>query len=441
MRVLLKILELLRPLAETKAWDYCIVWKISDDPSRCIEWIGCCCSGSQGVCRNVKEENDEIELCMPYLCKDTYIKHTLRTNACEKLAMIPCFLPLYPGIHGEVAMSRQPFWLSNVRMLCFVCDSTGTQLVVPVDGGLIELFRSKYVPADQKMIETLMAQLGILADYGFHEKDSKTRLNPYPYHHIVPKLELLFPVPKPISIDSAHVSQNRFIDESKNPSGYGNSGDGKEIKKGKHKIGKEQFQSKNLITERNRRKRMKDGLYTLRALVPRISKMDKAAIVGDAIEYIKELEKNVKDLQDELKELEEQDCMMNDCEVEVCKPKRANESSTQTSPKPHFRVSDAADKNSEVQVEVHQIGARDFLLKLICSHKPDGFLRIVETVDSLGLEVIDVNVTTCNGRMSNILNVKAKGKEVSAKNLKDSLLSGWSSLKLDREKKPMMRGF
>lgn len=433
MRVLLKILELLRPLAESKAWDYCIVWKIGDDPSRCIEWIGCCCSGSQGVCRNVKEENDEIELRMPYLCKDTYIKHSLRTNACEKLAMIPSYLPLYPGIHGEVAMSKQPFWLSN--------DSTGTQLVVPVDGGLIELFRSKYVPADQRMIETLMAQLGIIVDYGFHEKDSKTRVNPYPYHHIFPKLELLFPVPQPISIDSTHVSQNRFIDESKNSVGYGNSGDGKEIKKAKNKIGKEQFQSKNLVTERNRRKRMKDGLYTLRALVPRISKMDKAAIVGDAIEYIKELENNVKELQDELKELEEQDHIMNDCEVEVCKPKRAYGSSTQMSPKPHFRVSDAADKKSEVQVEVHQIGARDFLLKLICSHKPDGFLRIMETVDSLGLEVIDVNVTTCNGRMLNVVNVKAKGKEVSAKNLKDSLLTGWSCLKLDREKKPSMRAF
>lgn len=424
MRVLLKILELLRPLAESKAWDYCIVWKIGDDPSRCIEWIGCCCSGSQGVCKNVKEENDEMELHMPYMCKDTYIKHSLRSNACEKLAMIPSYLPLYPGVHGEVAMSKQPFWPSN--------DSAGTQLVVPVDGGLIELFRSKYVPADQRMIETLMAQLGIIVDFGFHEKDSKTLLNPYPYHHIVPKLELLFPVPQPISLDPTRVSQNRVIDESKNSLGYSNSGDGKEIKKAKHKTGKEQFRSKNLVTERNRRQRMKDGLYTLRALVPRISKMDKAAIVGDAIEYIKELEKNVKELQDELKELEAQDCTMNDCEVEVCKPKRAFESSNQTSAKPHFCVSNAADKKTEVQVEVHQIGARDFLLKVICSHKADGFLRIMETIDSLGLEVIDVNVTTCNGYMSNILSVKAKGKEVSGKNLKDLLLTSWSSLKLDR---------
>lgn len=371
----MKTLESLRPLTENKTWDYCIVWKFGDDPSRCIEWIGCCCSGGQGVCKNVKEENDEVELNVPYLCKDTYVKHSVRTNACEKLAVIPSSLPLYPGIHGEVAMSKQPFCLSN--------DSIGTQLIVPVDGGLIELFRAKHAPMDQRMIETLIARLGILVEHGFYEKDMKTR-------------------------------------------------DGKEIIKDKHKIDKEKYQSKNLVTERNRRKRIKDGLYTLRALVPKISKMDKASIVGDAVDYIKELEKNVKELQNELKELEEQDFKVNDGEMEVCKPKRAyDEISTQIFSKANNRVSNVVDLKTEVQVEVHQIGARDFLLKLICNHKPDGLMKILETVDSLGLQVIDINVTTCNGRVLNILNLEAKGKEVVAKSLKDSLLTSWSCLKLD----------
>ena len=33
------------------------------------------------------------------------------------------------------------------------------------------------------------------------------------------------------------------------------------------------YQSKNLITERKRRNRIKDGLFTLRALVPKITKV------------------------------------------------------------------------------------------------------------------------------------------------------------------------
>jgi len=28
--------EWLRPFAETNCWDYCVVWKLGDDPSRCL---------------------------------------------------------------------------------------------------------------------------------------------------------------------------------------------------------------------------------------------------------------------------------------------------------------------------------------------------------------------------------------------------------------------
>lgn len=49
--------------------------------------------------------------------------------------------------------------------------------------------------------------------------------------------------------------------------------DKKDKVKGKQKTGKEQYHSKNLITERNRRIRIKEGLFTLRALVPNISKV------------------------------------------------------------------------------------------------------------------------------------------------------------------------
>ncbi|GJX71770.1 transcription factor FER-like iron deficiency-induced transcription factor-like protein [Tanacetum coccineum] len=59
-----------------------------------------------------------------------------------------------------------------------------------------------------------------------------------------------------------------------------------------------------IISERKRRSGMKEKLYALRALVPNITKMDKASIVGDAAQYIHDLQAQARNLRSEIATIE-----------------------------------------------------------------------------------------------------------------------------------------
>ncbi|KAL8490291.1 hypothetical protein ACS0TY_025989 [Phlomoides rotata] len=58
--------------------------------------------------------------------------------------------------------------------------------------------------------------------------------------------------------------------------------------------------SKNLMAERRRRKRLNDRLAMLRSVVPKISKMDRTSILGDTIDYMKEVLERINCLQAEM---------------------------------------------------------------------------------------------------------------------------------------------
>ncbi|KAF5462031.1 hypothetical protein F2P56_018072 [Juglans regia] len=129
--------------------------------------------------------------------------------------------------------------------------------------------------------------------------------------------------------------------------------------------------SKNLMAERRRRKRLNDRLSMLRSIVPKISRMDRTSILGDTIDYMKELLGKINHLQLETE--------ANPNSTEISKNVRPNEVLVRNSPK-----FDVERRNVDTRIDI------------CCAGKPGLLLLTLSNLEALGLEIEECVISCFN---------------------------------------------
>ncbi|OAY72575.1 Basic helix-loop-helix protein A [Ananas comosus] len=219
----------------------------------------------------------------------------------------------------------------------------------------------------------------------------------------------------------------RYKDENSPPSIEGEGG-GSRSRKG---AAQEEPSANHVLAERRRREKLNERFIVLRSLVPFVTKMDKASILGDAIEYVKQLRKRIQDLESRNRQMESLTKT-----AELQRPGSSKDpnvprgsGSPQGSGVDHVATSQlkafSSDKRKirvlegtrvvdapSTNVQVSIIEA-DALLEMQCPYKEGLLLKIMQTIHELRLEIMSIQSSSVNGTL--FAELRAKVKEMNGK--------------------------
>nr|KYP56768.1 Transcription factor bHLH25 [Cajanus cajan] len=127
----------------------------------------------------------------------------------------------------------------------------------------------------------------------------------------------------------------------------------------------------HLMSERNRRQELTRKFIALAATIPGLKKMDKAHVLREAINYVKQLQERVDEL--------EEDIQKNDVESAI------------TITKSHLCVDDKCNDLALVEVEARVLG-KEVLIKIHCAKQKGVLLKIMSQLERLHLYISTSNV-------------------------------------------------
>lgn len=194
-------------------------------------------------------------------------------------------------------------------------------------------------------------------------------------------------------------NEDKFMDDGSSKAdekgGNSNSVGTSGVTVGDPKGKKKGLPAKNLMAERRRRKKLNDRLYMLRSVVPKISKMDRASILGDAIDYLKELLQRINDIHKELEAIPAGPLVQAPTGFEPVTPSPTTLS---------YRVKEEmcasslpSPKNQPARIEVSLREGRAVNIHMFCARRPGLLLSSMRALDSLGLDIQQAVISCFNG--------------------------------------------
>ncbi|XP_076952168.1 transcription factor BHLH42-like [Bidens hawaiensis] len=168
----------------------------------------------------------------------------------------------------------------------------------------------------------------------------------------------------------------------------------------------DELSASHVLAERRRREKLNERFIILRTLVPLVTKMDKASILGDTIEYVKQLRKRIQDL--------EARCRLEDDNNNSKRKVRAVEPGR------------AVQVQVQVQVEVSII-ENDALVEMQCRHRDGLLLDVMKRLRELGVEITSVQSSVDGGMFLAEMRAKVKmrkgnnGKKLSITQVKKAI--------------------